>query len=654
MIGIGEAGRILLHCHAGCDLDDILAAAHLEHSDLFPETIPTTKPRMRIIATYPYRDQGGLHLYDAVRFDPKDFRPRRADGVWTLDGVSRVLYRLPELQGQTVAYVVEGEKDADRLRVIGLAATTNVGGAGKWLPAYTQQLKAATIESVVILPDNDDPGRKHAEDVARSCHAAGLKVKIVTLPDLPTKGDVSDWLHAGHTKAELVELVKATTLYAPPPVDSPKPTKKPKAEKPKQGRDVVFEDIDLWPNAVNGVALLDGLAATFSTYLALPDHASTALALWTIHAFTFDNWYASPFLAVTSPAKRCGKTLLLIVLGALVPRRLFAANVTPAVLFRTIEKYRPTLLIDEADTFIKDNDELRGVLNSGHTRTTAVCIRAVGDDHDPRAFSTWCPKAIALIGKLPGTLDDRAIEIKMRRRTAGESVARLRQDRIDVECRRLRQQAARWSDDHQDQLRDADPDVPAALHDRAGDCWRPLLAIADAAGGAWPALAREAALALSGVDEDDDIGSKLLLDIRAVFADENDPDVLGSTTIIEKLVAMEDRPWSEWSHGRPLSPMKLAWMLKGYSVMPAGKVRVGDKTVRAYRRTSFTDAWTRYGALEVEQRNNPNESGPELAITRWNTDSECSTLQGGTDSMNTDECSTVPPSEGGKVPDEQF
>src|SRR4029453_223767 len=114
----------------------------------------------------------------------------------------------------------------------------------------------------------------------------------------------------------------------------------------------------------------------------------------------------------------CGKTVLLIVLGALVPRRMFAANVTPAVLFRTIEKFSPTLLIDEADTFIRDNDELRGVLNSGHTRTTATVIRAVGDDHDPRAFSTWCPKAIALIGSLPGTLSDRSIEIGMRRRMA--------------------------------------------------------------------------------------------------------------------------------------------------------------------------------------------------------------------------------------------
>ncbi len=149
--------------------------------------------------------------------------------------------------------------------------------------------------------------------------------------------------------------------------------------------------------------LLDAIAATFTRYIALPTHAEHRDRALGVARLRLPGVVDSPFLAITSPVKRCGKTLLLIVLGAIVPRRLFASNVTPAVLFRTIEKYRPTLLIDEADMFIRENDELRGVLNSGHTRTTAIVIRAVGDDHDPRAFSTWCPKAVALIGRLPDT-----------------------------------------------------------------------------------------------------------------------------------------------------------------------------------------------------------------------------------------------------------
>ena len=255
---------------------------------------------------------------------------------------------------------------------------------------------------------------------------------------------VYDYLNT-HTKTDLVQLAKTAPLFqktVPRVADEATPPGK-TTTAVKQGHAVLLEDPEPWPEPVDGVALLDAIAGVFSRYLAMPPHASTALALWFVHAYAFDAWFASPFLAITSPTKRCGKTLLLIILGALISRRLFAANVTPAVLFRAIEKYRPVLLIDEADSFIRNSDELRGVLNSGHTRTTAVVIRAVGDDHDPRAFSTWCPKAIALIGKLPDTLADRAIEVPMRRRTAGETVERLRQDRIEAECADWRRQAVR-------------------------------------------------------------------------------------------------------------------------------------------------------------------------------------------------------------------
>jgi Protein of unknown function (DUF3631) len=443
--------------------------------------------------------------------------------------------------------------------------------------------------------------------------------RIVEIPALEGVNGPDDYI-GRHGDAAFFALIDAAKPFTTKNTAA-------KAAKAKQGRDVEFAAIEPWPEAVNGAALLDGMAGTFERYLALPAHAATALVLWTVHTYTADAFFTSPFLAVTSPTKRCGKTVLLIVLGALVPRRMFAANVTPAVLFRTIEKFSPTLLIDEADTFIRDNDELRGVLNSGHTRTTATVIRAVGDDHDPRAFSTWCPKAIALIGSLPGTLSDRSIEIGMRRRMAGEVVARLRQDRIEDECGSLRRQATRWATDHLDALCAADPQVPAELHDRAADCWRPLLAIADAAGGVWPDRARLAALKLSGVEQGEDSSTKLLLDIAAIFKDAGDPEVMGSTAIVEKLKAMEDRPWAEWSHGKPLSTAKLARMLESYGIVPAGNVRIGAKVVKGYRRAAFFDARQRYGVREALQRNNANDSGPESEVSRRYTDSACSALE---------------------------
>ena len=637
--------------------------------------------RRRVIeATYDYHDADGTFLFQVCRHPPhpngrKIFSQRRPDGRggWiegpgALKGVKRVLYHLPELQGKEAVCLVEGEKDADQLWSQHLPATTSSGGAtkgkdaatGKWRSDYTDQLIRAGVKRVAILPDNDDPGRAHAQQVAASCYAAGLEVRIVALPDVPPKGDVSNYLDR-HTKDELKALIRSCALYEPTrPVGAPTPTgtapKRDQPAKPKQGRGVQFEEPEPWPAPVDSAALLTAIVETFSRYLALPAHASTALALWVLHAYTFSAWFISPFLAITSPVKRCGKTLLLIVLGALVPRWLFASNVTPSVLFRTIEKYSPTLLIDEADTFVRDNDELRGVLNSGHTRTTAVVIRTVGEDHEPRAFSTWCPKTIALIGKLPDTLTDRAIEIRMRRRTAGEHVERLRQDRIEALCHDIRRQAVRWADDHLNTLPDSDPSVPDALNDRAADCWRPLLAIAHAVGGDWPTRAREAALALSGESDDEDVATLLLRDIQTIFAEDEDPEVLASSVLVERLIGLDTRPWAEWSKGRPLSTAKLARMLGGYGIHPAGNIRIGTKVLKGYRRAAFVETWERYvappeGGDKALQGNKANEYGVESAKPKRYIDAECSALKSVTNPMNTEQCSAVAVQQGGKGDD---
>ncbi|MBI2834771.1 MAG: DUF3631 domain-containing protein [Acidobacteria bacterium] len=508
---------------------------------------------------------------------------------------------------------------------------------------------AWTDRDVVILFDANSITNEQVQAarrvLAKELSARGAKVRIAELPIEDGINGPDDY--AGkHGAAALFALIDA----AKPAGGTKK--KNDTHQKPKQGRSLQLEDPEPWADPVNGACLLDAIAAMFLHHLALPPHASVALALWTLHTYAFGAWFVSPFLGITSPVKRCGKTLLLIVLGALVPRRLFASNVTPAVLFRTIEMYGPVLLIDEADTFMRDNDELRGVLNSGHTRTTAIAIRAVGEDHDPRVFSTWCAKAIALIGKLPATLADRAIEIRMRRRTAGERVARLRQDRIESECTDLRRQAARWAADHLHDLREADPQVPAALHDRAADCWRPLLAIADRSGGAWPERAREAALALSGeCGDENDVGIILLRDIKGIFEAEGDPEVLASNVIIERLAGIEDRPWAEWSSGRPLSPAKLARLLAAYEIFPAGNIRMGAKVLKGYRRTAFADAWDRYGAqdgdLKALQRNKGNNDGHDPAKTDRYTDPDCSGFQSVTNPMITGQCSGVAVPKGG-------
>jgi hypothetical protein len=191
-------------------------------ADLFPASNGHTrngKPHGRIVQTYNYHDETRNLLFQVCRMEPKDFRQRKPDGnggwTWSTKGVRRVLYRLPELlaadPGQPV-FVVEGEKDADRLATLRLIATTNPGGAGKWQEEFSEFLPQ---RRVVILPDNDQTGRKHASDVARSVRRVVESVKVVELPGLPDKGDVSDFLNAGGTVEHLLRLVDAAPEWTP-------------------------------------------------------------------------------------------------------------------------------------------------------------------------------------------------------------------------------------------------------------------------------------------------------------------------------------------------------------------------------------------------------------------------------------------------------
>lgn len=205
----GDGERVLLFCHAGCSYDDIVAALGIGSSN---------NSSSRVVAVYPYCDESGTILYEGVRLEPKDFRQRKPDGnggyVWKLNGTRRVPYRLPELltsDKSLPVFIPEGEKDCNSLASLGLIATTNVGGAKKWRDEYSEYLRG---RDVVILPDNDEPGREHAQQVALSLRGIAASVKVINLPDLQPKGDVSDWLDAGGTVEKLQELIKSAPLWS--------------------------------------------------------------------------------------------------------------------------------------------------------------------------------------------------------------------------------------------------------------------------------------------------------------------------------------------------------------------------------------------------------------------------------------------------------
>jgi putative DNA primase/helicase len=361
------------------------------------------------------------------------------------------------------------------------------------------------------------------------------------------------------------------------------------ADSGKQGRAVKLPEPEPWQEPVDGAELLSALSGSIRSHVVMPDTEADTAALWILHTYLLDCFGISPRLAVGSPERGCGKTTLLDVISHLVWRPLSTSNATVAAIFRVVELSRPTLLIDEADTFLPENEELRGILNSGH-RFGGSVIRTIGEDHQPRMFSTFCPCAIALIGKLPGTLADRSVSVELKRRRPDEMVARFRHDRTE-HLDQLASQATRWAADQAERIRGANPEIPDGIVNRVEDNWRPLLAIADAAGGEWPMRARDACTAGKVADDDESIRVTLLDDIRAVFAARR-ADRISSGDLVEALAAIEERPWGEWK-GKPITKNGLARLLKPFHIKP-DTVRFGEGTAKGYTLAQFEDVFSRY------------------------------------------------------------
>lgn len=369
------------------------------------------------------------------------------------------------------------------------------------------------------------------------------------------------------------------------------------------GRSVNLSDAEPWPDPVDGAELLRDLEAAIRRHVILAPAAYVALAAWIVHTWVFDRFQHTPRLSVTSPTKRCGKSTLLDVVRSTVRRPLKADNITASSVFRIVEALSPlTLLIDEADSFLGDNEELRGVLNSGFEAGGEV-IRVVdmGGEHQPVRFQTFAPVALAGIGTLPATLEDRALPIVLQRKGKGEMVDKLRADGARAALHVLARRCGRWAIDRRMHLA-TNPGVPDALGDREGDISIPLLSIADDAGGEWPTKLREALLSLfarrNAAEGGDEAGILLLKDIRGHFV-ETSANRLCSSDIVGRLTKMEERPWPEWRQGRPMTPPQLARVLAPFGIRPT-TIRVpGQPPAKGYYRDAFAETWTRYLPAEA-------------------------------------------------------
>ena len=340
------------------------------------------------------------------------------------------------------------------------------------------------------------------------------------------------------------------------------------------------------PQAPAGHELLDQIATAVVAHVVLPPGAKELIALFILHCHAHNAAQFSPLLAIESPDIGCGKTTLLRVLVALTPRPLFISSLTAASLYRTITRNKHTLLIDEGDSIALGKKELRGILDGGHFRGSAHVLRADG------TFNVWSPKAIALIGALPTSLRDRSILATLKRKLPAETVAALDPAAV-ARLNELRDRIAVWAAQHHNRLATANPLMPPGLTNRAADNFAPLLAIADAAGGRWPELARQLAVQNAATTRTDlSVGVILLGDIRKIFQTIR-TDRIPTEDLINALKWMDDRPWAEWRGRQGISPSQLAHLLKPYGISPK-VLKFQDWSARGYLRIDFEDAFNRY------------------------------------------------------------
>ena len=378
-----------------------------------------------------------------------------------------------------------------------------------------------------------------------------------------------------------------------------------------------FTEVESYPDPIAPAQVLDEVVKVILRYVVMDIEQAHAVALWIALSWFITEVEVAAILIINAPEKACGKSQLLTIVGYLAARPLPAANSTASFLFRAITTWRPTILIDEADTFIREDVELKGLINAGHTRANAFVGRtvSVGDGHEPRLFDVWSAKAfagIALEKHFPDATMSRGIVVNLRRKLSHERVERLRHAGSGT-FNVLASKLARFADDFAVQVRAARPNLPDELSDRAQDNWEPLFAIAKCAGPEWIQRATTAALKLSVASESmTSTGNELLADIKDVL-DRWQKPTIKSVDLIEKLTDDKELGWANYSRGRPLTPRQMAKQLDVYGIkpktvrQPKSAMDPHGSTPKGYYLADFKDAFARY------LKTDPAPSGPSAS-----------------------------------------
>lgn len=374
------------------------------------------------------------------------------------------------------------------------------------------------------------------------------------------------------------------------------------------------------PHVPDLVKVLDDLCEFLNRYVAFPvQGAAETVSVWIAHTWCVEVFESTPRLALLSPEKQSGKTRLLECIDLVAYNSIHTASTSSSALFRTIGNGTCTILMDEADSYLgyktrDKHEDLRSLVNTGH-RKSGVVMRTekTSQGQEPKRWNTYAPIALAGIGDLPDTIMDRSVIIAMKRRASTERVKPFRQKEAEQEAEPIVKQLEEIQRTLFEALQTYHPELPPGIEDRPADVWEPLIMIGDVAGYGWEEAVRDAAVKLNETrkEQEPSLGTKLLSDIRTLFR--KDKQEIGTQELVSELNSLIDSPWANLKE-RQLSDRDLATRLKKYDVSPS-KIRIGEKTIRGYRRTDFTDAWDRWcPALTPQEAEHPEH--PEQDPTR--------------------------------------
>jgi hypothetical protein len=369
-------------------------------------------------------------------------------------------------------------------------------------------------------------------------------------------------------------------------VRADKRSNKREAKQPKQKRNRLSTD----------------LVKFIRSYVVMSEAQTLVTALWAIHTHCYLAFQQTPYLAVTSPEKQCGKSRLLEVLELLVARPWMAVMPSEAVLYRQVHLTKPTLLLDEVDTIFnpqtaKQYEGHRAILNSGH-RSGSLVPRCVGPSQQIQEFRVYCPKVLAGIGSLPDTVADRSVPIRLERKKRDEQVERFFQREARPVADGLTDRIEAWAEKNHNTLGEARPAMPDELSDRMQEGCEPLVAIADALGcGARARDALVEVLTSERLDTHSSYRLRLLADIKVIFA-ERDAKAgkrirgISSKDLIARLASIEDAPWANY-YGRVIEARDISKLLSQYGIKPVA-IRAKDGVHKGYKRDPLESAWQRY------------------------------------------------------------